>query len=113
VALAQSDDFGSGNDSVWTHYDPFLQLFGPHAVYIVTNGQYHIKAELSPSPEQAGPARAGSLREDRVYSSFYVAVDFTGWDNELNQAFGVLALVQPAIGLQQTSGYAVTYQTKY
>jgi hypothetical protein len=108
---AQVDDFDDGNDNGWTRFDPLGSLgAGPRAMFSFPNGGYRIQALNSPSPSTAGPARAGSLRADVTYSSFYVAVDLVSWDNTTDQSVGLLARIQPGWGLGTVNGYAFTYQ---
>ncbi len=107
-ALAQSDDFNDGNDNGWTRYDPISAVAGPRATYSFPNGAYRIRTAASPLPSQLGPARAGSLREDVVYTNFFVSVDLVDWDETVNQAFGIIARVKEP-GLGSTDGYAMTF----
>ena len=109
VARAQSDNFNGGNDTAWTHYDPFSG-FGAPATYSFPGGGYRIQSALSPSPGTLGPSRAGSLRTDQTYTDFSVSYDLVDWNNSLNQAFGVLGRVTNP-GLGTTDGYALTYST--
>jgi hypothetical protein len=103
----QSDDFNDRNDNGWTRYSPFTP-FGAPAQFFFTNGGYRIRAALSPNPSQLGPPRAGSFREDIIYTNFYIAVDIVNWDDTVRQAFGLLARVNNP-GLGTTIGYAFTY----
>jgi len=50
------------------------------------------------------------LRTNVTYTDFYIAVDVVGWDDSLDQAFGILARVREP-GLGTTDGYALSYQT--
>src|SRR6266700_6616496 len=104
---AQSDNFNDGNDTGWTRYSPF-DPFGAPAEFSFPNGAYRIQGALSPAPDQLGPARAGSLRQDVVYTNFYIAVDVIDWDDSVRQAFGILARINN-FGLGTTTGYAFTY----
>lgn len=105
---AQSDDFSDGNDNGWTHYAP-LDAVGAVATYTLNNGTYRITSPPSPV-QQAGPARAGAVRADVKYRTFFVSVDIKDWDPGDDTSMGILARLQPAVGLGQTSGYAFTYQ---
>ncbi len=105
---AQSDDFNDGDDTGWTRFNPFAP-FGAPAQFSFPGGAYRIQAALSPAPSQLGPARAGSLRSDVVYTNFYIAVDVIDWDDTVRQAFGILARVNN-FGLGTTTGYAFTYE---
>lgn len=107
---AQSDDFDDGDDTGWIQYDPLGGLgAGARAMWDFPDGAYRIGALTSPSPAQAGPARAGSVRSDQAYFDFYIAVDVVDWDDNLDQAFGILARLRQ-VGLGTTDGYAFTYQ---
>jgi len=113
LSMAQVDDFNDGNDNGWFRYDPLAALGqGSQGIWTLANGRYQLQALPSPSPSAAGPGRIGSLRQDVVRTNFYVAVDFTAWDNDLHQSFGILARVHD-VGLGSTKGYALTYQTFY
>jgi hypothetical protein len=108
---AQTDDFDDGNDQGWSRFDPLGGLgAGPRAVFSFPDGGYRIQALTSPSPSSAGPARAGSLRGDATYSSFYAAVDLVNWDDTVDQSIGLLGRIQPNWGLGAVNGYAFTYQ---
>ena len=106
-ALAESDNFDSGNDAGWTRYNP-LSGFGVPAVFSFPSGGYRIQSTApSPSPAQLGNARVGSYR-NTSYSDFYITVDIVNWNDALPQAAGILARIQtPALGT--TTGYAFTW----
>jgi hypothetical protein len=112
--LAQSDNFNDGNDNGWTEYDPISTYPGlpPIATYSFPNGAYRIQTTPSPLPQLppngVGPGRAGSLRMDVSYTSFFITVDVVNWDPTLNQSFGIFARVQD-VGLGTTDGYALTW----
>jgi len=106
-ATGQWDDFSSGNDSGWTHYDPLGALFGPMTTFEVTNQAYRIQTSIPPVPD-AGPGRGGSLRMDKTYSDFYVCVDLIAWDDTVRQVFGVAARLG-TVGLGTTRGYLFSY----
>jgi hypothetical protein len=108
--LAQSDDFEDNNDTGWTRYDPI----GSHpqlpdiATFTVTGGKYRIQTAPSPDPGSLGPGRSGSLREDVIYTDFYVQVDLVDWDEALDQSVGIMGRITQT-GLGTTDGYAMTY----
>ncbi len=108
-ALGQSDNFNSGTDSAWTHYDP-MATFGSPATFSFPNGGYRIHANVSPNPSVYGPGRVASYRSTPSYSDFYETVDIVTFDTTLNQAFGLLGHLS-SIGLGTTNGYALTYST--
>ena len=103
------DDFNDDNDAGWTRYDPI----GSHpqvpdqAIYTLINGTYRIQVPASPN-EAFGPARAGSVRTDVSYTNFFVSVDLIDWNENVDQAFGIIARVQDP-GLGTTDGYAMTF----
>jgi hypothetical protein len=108
---AQCDDFNDGEDAGWTRYDPISTVCTPTCpqnTWNFTNGAYRIQAKPSPNPA-LGWARAASLREDVVYTGFYVTVDLVDWDETVPQAFGIVAGVRE-LGLGRTDGYAFTYR---
>lgn len=107
---AQSDDFNDGDDAGWTRYDPIASAVGgiPQNTWSFPDGGYRLQA--SPTPGAAlGPGRAGSLRQDVTYSDFYVTADLVKWDANRTNAYGLVARVQPALVLGQTSGYIFGY----
>ena len=54
---------------------------------------------------------AGSLRSDLTLANpFFVGADIVGWDNNLDQSFGLLARISNP-GFGTTRGYAFTYST--
>jgi hypothetical protein len=105
-ARADVDDFNDGNDDGWTHYNPLNT-----GSWSFPNGSaYRLQSAVSPSPSTLGPARVGSFRTVETYSAFYVAVDIVGWDNSLDQIFGLITRVTTP-GLGTTKGYTFTYAT--
>lgn len=112
-AWTQSDNFNDGNDTGWTRYDPIGMVAGTSiATFSFPNGAYRIQTSARPPqvPAIAGPPRAGSFRTDVVYQDFYVAVDVVAWDQEVNQAFGLLArLKDHNQGPGQIDGYSLTW----
>lgn len=107
LASAQWDDFSSGTDAGWTHYDPLSVLFGPMVSYTVVNQAYRIQTAIPPVPD-AGPGRGGSFRMEKTYTNFYVSVDLVGWDDAARQVFGVAARITTP-GLGTTAGYLFNY----
>ena len=105
------DDFSDGNDAGWTHLD--LSAAGlPASTYSfppdgLGGFAYRI---FSPAPpvNSAGPARAMSYQAGVAYTNFTAAIDFVAWDDNLNQAFGLLTR-GTTIGLGRTSGYVFNY----
>jgi len=112
---AQTDNFNSGNDALWTRYD-LSQLGDPRvgATYTfppdATNGYaYRIQATGNPYYPQAGPGRAASYRADVTYTGrFSMGADLNAWNDTIDQDFGLFFyLSTPGIGT--SAGYAVTY----
>ncbi|MBI4661981.1 MAG: hypothetical protein HY735_24430 [Verrucomicrobia bacterium] len=101
------DDFNDANDAGWTRHSPLAQ-FGSSGAFSFPNGGYRIQTTApSPDPDSFGPGRAYSVRSE-VYSDFYIEVDIVNWDNNLPQAFGILARVATP-GLGTTTGYAFSW----
>lgn len=101
------DDFNDGNDSGWTRYNP-LAPFGANATFSFQNGAYRVEAPASPQPDIFGPGRAGSGRHDVDVADFQTSVDVVGWDDTLNQGFGLLARMQE-FARETTDGYWLHY----
>jgi autotransporter-associated beta strand protein len=103
------DDFNDGNDNGWTRLSP-LTVPGAPAVYSFPGGnRYQISSPVSPNPGLFGPARAGSLRLDQSYATYFQqSVDIVDWDNtQSGTTIGMLARVSNA-GLGTTDGYSLT-----
>jgi hypothetical protein len=108
-ALAQTFNFNAGNDTGFTRYSP-LAPFGAAGTFSFPDGGYRIQAPGSPDPASFGPGRAGSFANANSYTTFTTSVDLVDWDNNLDQAFGILARTT-TVGLGTTNGYAFTYAT--
>jgi hypothetical protein len=106
-SLAQSDDFNTGNDNGWTRHDPLVP-FGGGATFSFPSGGYRIQVPSSPNVNTLGPARAAALHTDVTYTNFAVSADLIGWDENLGQAFGVLARIRN-LGRGTANGYAFFY----
>jgi len=98
---AQSDNFDDGDDAGWLRSDPLGGLgAGPITNFEFDNGTYRIFTTPSPSPAAAGPSRGGAFRQDVIYQNdFFVTVDIPAYDADLDQAIGILTMVQPNPGL--------------
>lgn len=106
---AQVDDFSDGDDAQWLRFDPVGQALGGNfAQFIEADGRYRLVSGASPMPGAVGPARAASFRPD-LYADFCVSVDVPMHDLQEEQAFGILARVQPNPGLGAVFGYAMTF----
>lgn len=107
---AQSDNFDDRNDVGWSRYNP-LSPFAAGAAYSYPDGGYAIIAPASPAPDALGPQRAGSLLSGKTLPRVRVQVDIGRWNDQINQAFGLLTRVQN-VGLGTTEGYSFNYNTR-
>lgn len=111
AAESVTDNFASGNDSAWIHFDlgaagqaPSTYSFPPDGA-----GGYAYRIH-SPTPYPVttyGSAQAYSYRAN-VYADFQVAADLVAWDNTLPQTFGLLARIRN-LGFGQSCGYVFAY----
>lgn len=110
VAQVQMDSFDDGNDDGWDRFSP-LDVVGASSIFTFPDypGDGHGYRLQSPAPavDAAGPARTFT-NLPQVYSDFYSAVDILDWNNDVNQAFGILFRADN-IGLGQTTGYVMNY----
>lgn len=110
VAQVQQDSFDDGNDDGWDRFSP-LDIVGASSIFTFPDhpGGGHGYRLQSPAPgvDAAGPARTFTSLP-QVYSDFYSAVDILDWNNEVNQAFGILFRADN-IGLGETTGYVMNY----
>lgn len=111
--FAQSDNFDGGNDPQWTRYNPMALLGAPGTFSFPSDGMggkaYRLQAPAPPVPD-AGPARLLSYRTN-LYADFVATVDLLGWDDELQQTFGLVFRAQN-IGLGTTTGYIFNYNAQ-
>lgn len=107
---AQTDDFNDGNDTGWSHYEP-LKAFGAGASYSASGGLYRLSAPPSPAPAELGVQRIGSVRMEKQYTRVRVQTEITGWNDDINQALGVIARAG-SLGLGTTTGYTYNYNTR-
>jgi hypothetical protein len=98
-AMSQTDNFDDGDDVGWTRYDRTGT-----ATFSFPNQAYRIQASSIGSSE-AEKALVFDYRSDN-YTNFYAAVDLQVWDNDLNQAIGLLVRAQNT-GPGTTSGWGV------
>ena len=110
VAQVQQDSFDDGNDDGWDRFSP-LDIVGASSIFTFPDhpGDGHGYRLQSPAPavDAAGPARTFT-NLPQLYSDFYSAVDVLDWNNDVNQAFGILFRADN-IGLGQTTGYVMNY----
>ena len=114
AAITITDDFTAGNDVGWTRLSP-LSPYGAGGEYTFRNPDpgsstlgYEIKAPASPNPGALGPGRAGSVRLDATYTTFYMQADITDWDeSKTSMAMGFLAR-SGDFGLGTTDGYILS-----
>src|SRR5437762_13036968 len=96
---AQSDDFNDGDDNGWTEISP-LAPYGVPGIFSFPNGGYRIQT-TQPSPDQTnlGPPRAYTLRQDAVYTDFYVSADLVDWNDGTQQVIGLVGrIATPGLG---------------
>ncbi len=110
TGLAQTEDFNDGDDAGWTRFSP-LDIVGASSIFTFPDSDasgkaYRLQSPAPPVPD-AGPARSFTYRE-ASHGDFSAAVDIVDWNNDVNQAFGVLFRATE-IGLGQTLGYVFNY----
>jgi hypothetical protein len=112
-----SDDFNDGNDTspspAWVHEDPIAEAGVPPpcytgAAFTFPGGGYRVAGPL-PCTDAAGSPRVSSLREESVWSDFYISVDVTSWDDTVHQLFGIAARINTP-GPGTTGGYLLTWE---
>ena len=111
LSQAQIDDFDDGNDDNWTRFAPLAAVLGTPSEYSfpeTSNGgrAFRFQSPAPPVPD-AGPARTFVHRAES-YADFDAAIDIIDWNNEVNQAFGLLFRATD-IGLGMTLGYVLNY----
>jgi hypothetical protein len=106
VASAQSDDFNDSDDNGWARYNPLGGATFSFPGDTFRGAAYRIQSAASPNPS-FGPGRASASRTN-TYDDFFAAVDLAGWDNTLNQAFGLIFRAG-TIGPGTTKGYVLNY----
>jgi len=105
-----SDDFSSGNDNAYTHYDPLGKLFAqPWGTWTVSGGTYTLWAKPSTLPSMIGPARLGSLVTGLDVADFTAGIDLLSWSSTKNSPVAGLVARLGNIGLGSTTGYAMLY----
>ena len=107
---AQSESFDDGNDDGWNRFSP-LDIVGASSVFTFPEDGaggfgYRLQSPAPPVPD-AGPGRTFTF-QDQAYTDFYAGVDVIDWNNEVNQAFGILFRATE-IGLGSTLGYVLNY----
>jgi hypothetical protein len=107
---AQTIQFDEGTDDGWTRFSP-LDVVGASSIITFPDDQaggkaYRFQSPAPPVPD-AGPARTFVYREES-YTDFHAGVDIIEWNNDVNQAFGLLFRAT-SIGLGQTLGYVLNY----
>ena len=109
-AQLQQDSYDDGNDDGWDRFSP-LDIVGASSIFTFPEyqGGGHGYRLQSPAPPvaDAGPARSFTLLPE-VYSDFYASVDVVDWNNEADQAFGIIFRADN-VGLGQTTGYVMNY----
>jgi hypothetical protein len=107
---AQTIQFDEGTDEGWTRFSA-LDVVGASSIITFPDDQsggkaYRFQSPAPPVPD-AGPARTFAYREES-HTDFYAGVDVIEWNNDVNQAFGLLFRAT-SIGLGQTLGYVLNY----
>jgi hypothetical protein len=112
-----ADDFNDGNDTSpappWIHEDPIAEAgipsaCYPGATYTFPSGGYRLFSPL-PCVNAAGSPRVSSLREESIWSDFYISVDVLNWDNTVRELFGIAARINTP-GPGTTGGYLFTWE---
>lgn len=112
-----ADDFNDGNDTApapaWVHEDAIAEAGVPSACYpgatfTFPSGGYRLFSPL-PCVTAAGSPRVSSLREETIWSDFYISVDVINWDNTLRELFGIAARINTP-GPGTTAGYLFTWE---
>jgi hypothetical protein len=112
-----ADDFNDGNDTApapgWVHEDPIAEAGVPSpcytgATFTFPSGGYRLFSPL-PCVTAAGSPRVSSLREESIWSDFYISVDVLGWDNTVRELFGIAARINTP-GPGSTAGYLFTWE---
>ena len=109
AGLTIFDNFNDGNDTTpaWTRLDP-LSAFGAGGTWSFPGGNsYRMQAPQTPNVA-LGPGRAASILAGS-YDDFYESVDILAWNDNVREAFGLLARVTTP-GLGTTSGYLFSYE---
>ena len=109
-STAQTETFDDSNDDGWTRFSP-LDIVGASSIVSFPDDSaggkaYRLQSPAPPVPD-AGPGRTFTFREESL-SDFYAAVDIIDWNNDVDQAFGILFRAT-SIGLGQTLGYVFNY----
>ncbi len=112
-----ADDFNDANDTTpapaWVHEDPIAEAGIPSPCYLgatftFPSGGYHLFSPL-PCVTAAGSPRVSALREESIWSDFYISVDVLDWDNTVRELFGIAARIN-APGPGTTGGYLFTWE---
>jgi hypothetical protein len=107
-------DFNNGNDNGLTHYDP-LAPFGSGSTFTFPvlgpgNDGYRLTSGPSADPAALGPSRVGAVAENTTFTDFRESVDLVGWNNSLEQGFGLVARANN-VGLGTSDAYYLHYNT--
>jgi hypothetical protein len=74
------------------------------------NDGYRLTSGPSASPANLGPSRVGSYVANQAFTNFRESVDLVGWNQNLDQGFGLAARLNN-IGLGTSNGYYLHYNT--
>lgn len=108
VSMAFEDAFEDGNGDRWTLFDPIALLgLADPSTFDFGNGVFRLDGN-PPAADPAGPARLFAYIDEEIYSDFYCTVDVVDWNDDINQAFGILGRVDN-VGPGSTTGYVCNY----
>lgn len=96
AAQAQvDDDFSSGEDSRWTHFDP-LAPFGAGGTWSFPPGAYRMQAPASPDPGTLGPQRIFSYRTsiDPIGAGTIQSVEIHAWNPDFRTSIGLFVSLE-------------------
>ena len=107
-ASGLNDNFDDGNDDGWVVFDP-LGSAGIAAPAKITfpDGAYRIQGNV-PAITDGGPARVFVFLQDESLTDFYIAADLVDWNDDVNQAVGLIGRAGN-VGLGQTTAYVCNY----
>ncbi len=107
-AAGLNDNFDDGNDDGWEVFDP-LGSAGIAAPAKITfpDGAYRIEGNV-PAVQDGGPARVFTFLQDEELTDFYIAADLVDWNDDVDQAVGLIGRAGN-VGLGQTTAYVCNY----
>lgn len=99
------DDFSSGSDARYTHFDP-LAAFGAGGTWSFPPGAYRMQAPASPDPAGLGAQRIFSYADplDPVGFESNVFLDIVDWNPAVRTTIGMYRTLSD-VGVGTTDGY--------